>query len=63
MKVGDTYEYVTLLDPKRFPKSKGPIPFKIIKINVDGSVDIEDVNGKIVKLDIVFIKHFCKQKG
>lgn len=60
MKVGDTYECVALLDPKLYPGSKA-IPFIIVQINENGSIDVKDANGKRTQLSESFIKHFCKQ--
>jgi len=56
MKVGDTYVGIG------YPLgAKGPIPFKIIRINENGNVDTENVNGYKCQLSDWFIKYFCKQ--
>lgn len=61
MNVGDVYEPVRLLNPKRFPRQQNPVKFTILAINPDDTVDIRLEDGKRQTESVWFIKFFCKK--
>lgn len=65
MNIGDRYQAVRLLNPKRFPDSTHQNEkqnlFTILAINADDTVLIQLQDGTIQTESSWFIRHYCKR--
>lgn len=61
MNIGDRYEVVRLLNPKRFPSNAASPQFTILAINADDTVLIQLQDGTRQTESSWFVRHYCKK--